>query len=248
MGCNKSRSRLNGRVTEDEPAVNLLKDDSKIQSHPGTTVPHSPAERSVNVADKVYASNVDTPGKEQQNAVRKQQSNINSKPSVIKPCCYEKESIRRRLSDIYTKHEKVVEDHFILKLQYQNLVTEIENSITDAIQAVRQYPATALSSGPVSSKFNTSWGEVENVFIPIFMEKRAHWILGHFDIANWHLDVYNSAYKTIRDVAVMDAIQPLLNIIPHLLRQSKVLKFEAPDSPLSCRLCKETPQQTNGLV
>ncbi|KAL2494064.1 Uncharacterized protein Fot_37821 [Forsythia ovata] len=40
---------------------------------------------------------------------------------------------------------------------------------------------------------------------------------------------------------------PLRNIIPHLLRQSNVLKFEAPDSPLSCRPCKETPQQTNGL-
>ncbi|KAL2522868.1 sentrin-specific protease 6-like [Forsythia ovata] len=78
------------------------------------------------------------------------------------------------------------------------------------------------------------------------MKTRAHWILGHFDIANWHLDVYNSSYKTIRDVVVMDATQPLLNIIPHLLRQSNVLKFEAPDSPLSSRLCKGTPQQTNG--
>ncbi|KAL2480665.1 Uncharacterized protein Adt_33631 [Abeliophyllum distichum] len=68
----------------------------------------------------------------------------------------------------------------------------------------------------------------------------------HFDIANWHLDVYNSAYKTIRDVVVMEAIQPHLNIIPHLLRQSKVLKFEVPDSPLSSRICKGTPQQTNG--
>ncbi|KAL2513017.1 Ulp1 protease family [Abeliophyllum distichum] len=95
-------------------------------------------------------------------------------------------------------------------------------------------------------QFNTNWGEVDNVFIPIFMEKRAHWILGHFDIENWHLDVYNSACKTIKDFAVMDAIQPLLNIIPHLLCQSNVLKFEAPDSPLSSRLCKGTPQQTNG--
>ncbi|KAL2541682.1 Ulp1 protease family [Abeliophyllum distichum] len=96
------------------------------------------------------------------------------------------------------------------------------------------------------SQFHTNWGEVDNVFIPIFMEKRAHWILGYFDVANWYLDVYNSACKTIRDFAVMDAIQPLLNIIPHLLRQSNVLKFEAPDSPLSSRLCKGTPQQTNG--
>ncbi|KAL2498892.1 sentrin-specific protease 6-like [Abeliophyllum distichum] len=44
----------------------------------------------------------------------------------------------------------------------------------------------------------------------------------------------------------MEAIQPLINIIPHLLRQSKVLKFVAPDSPLTCRLLKGIPQQTNG--
>ncbi|KAL2532218.1 Ubiquitin-like protease domain-containing protein [Abeliophyllum distichum] len=95
-------------------------------------------------------------------------------------------------------------------------------------------------------QFYTNWGEVQNVFIPIFLDKRAYWILGHFDIANWHLDVYNSAYKTIRDVVMMEAIQPHLNIIPHLLRQSMVLKFEVPDSPLSSRICKGTPQQTNG--
>ncbi|KAL2519534.1 Ulp1 protease family [Abeliophyllum distichum] len=94
--------------------------------------------------------------------------------------------------------------------------------------------------------FNSNWGEVEHVLIPIFMDKKAHWILGHLDVANWHMDVYNSSFKTIRDNSVLDTVEPLRNVIPHLLRSSKVLKFEPPEVPLYCRLCKDIPHQTNG--
>ncbi|KAL2505248.1 Uncharacterized protein Adt_20869 [Abeliophyllum distichum] len=94
--------------------------------------------------------------------------------------------------------------------------------------------------------FNTNWGQVDHVFISVFMDKCAHWILVHFDINTWHLDVYNSSFKTIRVVAVFDAVEPLQNIIPHLLRQSNVLNFLLPESSLSCRLHKDILHQTNG--
>ncbi|KAL2526518.1 Ulp1 protease family [Abeliophyllum distichum] len=78
---------------------------------------------------------------------------------------------------------------------------------------------TALLSYLTGDKipFNSTWSDVDHVLIPIFMDKKAHWILGYFDIANWHINVYNSSFKTIRDVAVLDAVEPLQNVIPQLL-------------------------------
>ncbi|KAL2534266.1 Uncharacterized protein Adt_07617 [Abeliophyllum distichum] len=94
--------------------------------------------------------------------------------------------------------------------------------------------------------FGNNWRDINHVFIPVFMDKRAHWILAHFDIANWHLDVYNSSFKTIRDVTVNHAVEPLRHTIPYLICQTKVLNYVTHKSPLSCRLCKDIPQQTNG--
>ncbi|KAL2461007.1 Uncharacterized protein Adt_44427 [Abeliophyllum distichum] len=91
-------------------------------------------------------------------------------------------------------------------------------------------------------RFGNSWGDVDHVFILVFMDKHAHWILVHFDISNWHLDVYNSSFKTIRDVVVLNAVEPLRHIIPHLLQTTKVLSYGTPYASLSCRLCKDIPQ------
>ncbi|KAL2486208.1 hypothetical protein Adt_30964 [Abeliophyllum distichum] len=150
--ANPSCSRLKERVIEEESIVIQLNDDSKIESHTGATVLQSPTQHDVNVAEKVLASNFVLPDKEQQTAIHKQQSTVISEPSVMKVPCYEKESIRRRLSDIFTKHEKVVADHFILQMQLQNLVSEMENSIVHVIQAVRQYHPSASSTGLATSK------------------------------------------------------------------------------------------------
>ncbi|KAL2538556.1 Ulp1 protease family [Forsythia ovata] len=211
------------QVIQEEPMEIQLNDDSKIESHPSATVLQSPAQVDVNSAGKVRASNLGPPGKETQSAVHEVQSTENPEPSLIK------------LNSTNALVIHTIEDDMVFS--DEDLIT-IDESAEQHRLDVRE----------IDAQFNTNWGDVDNVFIPIFMEKRAHWILGHFDVANWHLDVYNSAYKTVRDVAVMDAIQPLLMVIPHLLRQSNVLKFEAPDSPLTSKLCKETPQQTNGLV
>ncbi|KAL2543440.1 Ulp1 protease family [Abeliophyllum distichum] len=107
---------------------------------------------------------------------------------------------------------------------------------------------TALLSYLTGDKipFNSNWGDFDHVLIPIFMDKKALWILGHFDIANWHIDVYNSSFKTIRDTAILDMVQPLQNVISKLLRRSNVLKFQSFEGPLYCRLCKDIPHQTNG--
>ncbi|KAL2468311.1 Ulp1 protease family [Forsythia ovata] len=43
----------------------------------------------------------------------------------------------------------------------------------------------------------------------------------------------------------LEAVESLHTIIQHLIRQSKVLKFEPPESQLSWRLCKEILHQTN---
>ncbi|KAL2548394.1 sentrin-specific protease 6-like [Forsythia ovata] len=78
------------------------------------------------------------------------------------------------------------------------------------------------------------------------MDKKAHWILVDLDMSNLHLDVYNSSFRTIRDVAVLDAVEPLRQMMPHVLRHSKILIRDIPDKPLSITLCKDTPHQTNG--
>ncbi|KAL2509263.1 Ulp1 protease family [Forsythia ovata] len=64
-----------------------------------------------------------------------------------------------------------------------------------------------------NNRFNSNWEEVDRVFIPVFMDKKAHWILVDLDIANWHLYVYNSSFKTIRDVDVLDIVEPLHQMI-----------------------------------
>ncbi|KAL2512711.1 Uncharacterized protein Adt_18311 [Abeliophyllum distichum] len=94
--------------------------------------------------------------------------------------------------------------------------------------------------------FNTHWREVDHVFIPICMDKRANWILGHFDIRKWCINVYNSCTRSIRDAYVFSAVESFRTFIPYLLRQSNVFKFELPNSPLSCTIIKDIPQQTNG--
>ncbi|KAL2468637.1 Ulp1 protease family [Forsythia ovata] len=217
---------------KEEPMVIHLNDDSKIESHPSAAVLQSSAQHDDNSAGQVRASNFGQPGKEQQSAAHEQQSNDYSEPSVIKLDDRNNTSLSivdpvdQDADKSTTKRMKICSNESFSGLNTfeDDLVFSEEDLITIDKSA---------------EQHRLDGGEID-------VQTRAHWILGHFDIANWYLDVYNSAYKTIRDVVVMDAIQPLLNIIPHLLRQSNVLKFEAPDLPLSSRLCKGTLQQTNG--
>ncbi|KAL2520173.1 Papain-like cysteine peptidase superfamily [Forsythia ovata] len=88
--------------------------------------------------------------------------------------------------------------------------------------------------------------KVDHVFLPVLMDQKAHWILVDLDMSNLHLDVYNSSFKTIRDVVVLDAVEPLRQMISHIIRHSKVLTHDIPDKPLSITLCKDIPHQTNG--
>ncbi|KAL2506126.1 Ulp1 protease family [Abeliophyllum distichum] len=64
---------------------------------------------------------------------------------------------------------------------------------------------------------NTPWTEVDHVLMPIRMGVRAHWILGHLDIRNMYINVYNSCSDTIRDREVIVDIQPFAFVIPHLM-------------------------------
>ncbi|KAL2497104.1 Ulp1 protease family [Abeliophyllum distichum] len=116
---------------------------------------------------------------------------------------------------------------------------------TDSNSINKLMPLLVYPNGH-NSRFNTSWREVDHVFIPVFMDKKSHWILVDLDMSNLHLDVYNSLFKTVRDAAILEAVEPLRLVIPHIICQSKVLNHEIPDAPLSIRLCKDIPHQTNG--
>ncbi|KAL2518404.1 sentrin-specific protease 6-like [Abeliophyllum distichum] len=65
-------------------------------------------------------------------------------------------------------------------------------------------------------------------------------------MSNLNLSVYNSSFKTIRDVAVLDAVEPFRQMIPHIIRHSNILTHDIPDNPLITTLCKDIPHQTNG--
>ncbi|KAL2552321.1 Ulp1 protease family [Forsythia ovata] len=139
----------------------------------------------------------------------------------------------------------------------------MEKSIADVIQAVRHYPPRASNSGPASSKLDDRNNTPLSIVDPVDQDadksttKRMKICSNEsFSGLNTFEDdlvfseedlitIDKSAEQHRLDVGEID-VQPLLNIIPHLLLQSNVLKFEAPDSALSSRLCKGTPQQTNG--
>ncbi|KAL2519330.1 Ulp1 protease family [Abeliophyllum distichum] len=129
---------------------------------------------------------------------------------------------------------------------FDSKIRSIFDKFMKDVHAIDKQHSLALYPTGKMLWFESNWGEVDHVFIPVFMDKRAHWILANFNLSKWHLDVYNSSFKMIRDVAVLAAVEPLCYIILHLLRLSKVLKFTTPDSSLTCILCKDVPQQTNG--
>ncbi|KAL2514021.1 Ulp1 protease family [Forsythia ovata] len=138
-----------------------------------------------------------------------------------KDCCYSKESIMRSIDALQSKHEQLISDQFTMKMEILNLFTDFANSIVDGIEAVTSIIAVNkfnVSAPPLSdmknvgghnNRFNTNWKEVDHVFIPVFMDQKSHWILVDLDMSNLHLDVYNSSFKTIRDIAVLDAVEPL---------------------------------------
>ncbi|KAL2530227.1 Uncharacterized protein Fot_22828 [Forsythia ovata] len=94
-------------------------------------------------------------------------------------------------------------------------------------------PLIVYTSGH-NNRFNYNWEEVDHVFIPVFMDKKAHWILVDLDMSNLHLDVYNSSFKTIRDVAVLDVVEPLRQMILHIICHSKVLTRDIPVCQSHC--------------
>ncbi|KAL2533056.1 Uncharacterized protein Adt_06407 [Abeliophyllum distichum] len=116
LGCKSSSSRLNRTITEEGPLVIQLNDDSKTVSHRGAKVLQLPGEPDVNVFDNIHIKSGPPVNRKPSDVHKKQSTENNSIPSAMKPCCLDKESIRQRLSDIFVKHEKVVADHFILKM------------------------------------------------------------------------------------------------------------------------------------
>ncbi|KAL2474418.1 Ulp1 protease family [Abeliophyllum distichum] len=64
---------------------------------------------------------------------------------------------------------------------------------------------------------NTPWAEFDHVLIPIRMSVRAHWILGHLDIRNRCVNVYNSCWDMIRDREVRPDVEPFAFVISHLM-------------------------------
>ncbi|KAL2506809.1 Uncharacterized protein Adt_22430 [Abeliophyllum distichum] len=104
---------------------------------------------------------------------------------------------------------------------FDTKIRSIFDKFTKDVNAIDKHHALALYPTGKKLWFGSNWGEVDHVFIPIFMDKRAHWILADFDISKWHLDVYNSYFKTIRDVAVLAAVDPLRYILPHILSSIK---------------------------
>ncbi|KAL2516340.1 uncharacterized protein Fot_30311 [Forsythia ovata] len=98
---------------------------------------------------------------------------------------------------------------------------------------------------------NTPWTEVDHVLMPIRMGVRAHWILGHMDIRNRCINVYNSCSDTIRDREVIADVQPFAFVIPHLMANIDVWQPMDVDDiqriePLVVNLVHDIPQQSNG--
>ncbi|CAA2974447.1 Ulp1 protease family, C-terminal catalytic domain containing [Olea europaea subsp. europaea] len=61
------------------------------------------------------------------------------------------------------------------------------------------------------------WADVEHVLIPIMMEKKAHWILVHFDIEGERLLVYNSSRMTVRERIVTSDVEAFAHVLPCLM-------------------------------
>lgn len=64
---------------------------------------------------------------------------------------------------------------------------------------------------------NASWSEVDNVLIPIMMEKKAHWRLADFDTKDRSLHVYNSSHVTMRGRIVIANLESFAYILPCLM-------------------------------
>ncbi|KAL2453115.1 Ulp1 protease family [Abeliophyllum distichum] len=98
---------------------------------------------------------------------------------------------------------------------------------------------------------NTPWAEIDHVLMPIRMGVRAHWILGHLDIRNRCINVYNSCWDTIRDREVVANVQSFAFVIPHLMAnidvwQPMIVNGVQRIEPLAVNLVHDIPQQHNG--
>lgn len=58
---------------------------------------------------------------------------------------------------------------------------------------------------------------VDNVIIPIMMDKKAHWILGLFDIKRRCLHVDNPSRTNVRDKIVSSDVEALSYMLPCLM-------------------------------
>lgn len=93
---------------------------------------------------------------------------------------------------------------------------------------------------------NTRWSDVEHILIPIMMGKKAHWILGHFNIKERALNVYNSSRLAVRDRMVVADIEAFAYILPCLMVINKnwqpniVNVFERVE-PLAVKIASDIP-------
>ncbi|CAI9765830.1 unnamed protein product [Fraxinus pennsylvanica] len=98
---------------------------------------------------------------------------------------------------------------------------------------------------------NTRWADVDNVIIPIMMDKKAHWILGQFDIKRRFLNVYNPNRLTISDRMVFSDIEAFAYVLPCLMFKINAWQASPADriglvTPLDVNIITDIPQNDNG--
>lgn len=100
---------------------------------------------------------------------------------------------------------------------------------------------------------NMCWLEVDNVIIPIMMDKKAHWILGLFDFNRRCLHVYNPSRTNVRDRIVSNDVVALSYVLPCLMLKINAWQASPADriglvKPLDVNILTNIPQDENGYA
>ncbi|KAL2547668.1 Ulp1 protease family [Forsythia ovata] len=165
-----------------------------------------------------------------------------------KECCFSKGSIMRSINALQSKHEQLVFDQFKMKMEIYNLFTDFAKSLVDGIETQTTIETIEDSKAgcpqgmskkrrTVSEDIqsNNKLGNEINASAPIsLLDDEIVYSEENFR----HMDesVEKIRYrgqkrpaKTIRDVALLDVVEPLRQMMPHVLRHGDcgifVIKF-----------------------
>ncbi|CAA2998837.1 sentrin-specific protease 1-like [Olea europaea subsp. europaea] len=97
---------------------------------------------------------------------------------------------------------------------------------------------------------NTSWANVDYVFMPLLSKNKAHWMLGLVELKRHTLMLFNSTGKTYRDWKVLEGIESYVKVLPALMKALGISKKDPDYNESECKQMKVTidstlPQQTN---